>query len=57
VGADGTKVKAVTVCHLNTSAWSPGAESEIFFILEYDINAYKLLFKINSQLGYINLLS
>jgi len=23
VGADGTKVKAVTVCHLNTSAWSP----------------------------------
>jgi hypothetical protein len=21
VGADGTKVKAVTVCHLNTSAW------------------------------------
>jgi hypothetical protein len=23
VGADGTRVKAVTVCHLNTSAWSP----------------------------------
>ncbi|KAB5511766.1 hypothetical protein DKX38_028794 [Salix brachista] len=23
VGADGTKLKAVTVCHLNTSAWSP----------------------------------
>ncbi|KAJ6766361.1 hypothetical protein OIU79_022337 [Salix purpurea] len=23
VGADGTKVEAVTVCHLNTSAWSP----------------------------------
>ncbi|KAJ6292171.1 hypothetical protein OIU76_024146 [Salix suchowensis] len=23
VGADGTKVKAVTVCHLNTSGWSP----------------------------------
>ncbi|KAF9660968.1 hypothetical protein SADUNF_Sadunf19G0019000 [Salix dunnii] len=23
VGADGAKVKAVTVCHLNTSAWSP----------------------------------
>ncbi|KAJ6762342.1 hypothetical protein OIU74_024943 [Salix koriyanagi] len=23
VGSDGTKVKAVTVCHLNTSAWSP----------------------------------
>ncbi|KAB5511861.1 hypothetical protein DKX38_028889 [Salix brachista] len=23
VGADGTRVKALTVCHLNTSAWSP----------------------------------
>jgi hypothetical protein len=33
VGADGTKVKAVTVCHLNTSAWSPyQGRSQKFFL-------------------------
>jgi len=31
VGADGTKVKAVTVCHLNTSAWSPGGVRIFFY--------------------------